>query len=126
MPIRTPGFSKKLTVNLTIRKKIICIPLINRNHEYISVLEALNKQHGGFDEDDKYFLNHISNYSSLIIEHINLQQEQEIINIARERIINHFSHELKTPLSSIANVFEFLSKEMNPAMSSRRRINGMR
>ena len=83
------------------------------------MLEALNKQHGDFDEDDKLFLNHISNYASLIIEYINLQQEQEIINIARERIINHLSHELKTPLSIIANVFEYLSKEINPECRER-------
>ena len=107
-------FSQQVDHQLNYQtKNIICSPLINRNHECIGVVEALNKHKGKFDDNDIFFLNHISTYASLLIEYINLHQEKEIINIARERIINHLSHELKTPLSIIASVFEFISRELD-------------
>lgn len=103
-------------------KNLICIPLVNRTQECIGVLEALNKEQGGFTEEDIHFLTHISNYATLVIEYLNLHQEQQFIKTVKERIVNHLSHELKTPLAIIANVIEFISREN----CSRNAVNGSR
>ena len=91
---------------------ILCVPLINRKKECIGVLEIVNKKRGEFTNDDREVLTHLSNYVAIALENAKLYRELKMIDRAKERVINHLAHELKTPISVLSGVIENLSKKL--------------
>ena len=91
-------------------KNIICIPLINWAGRCIGALQSLNKTSGDFTDDDRELLTFISNYVTVALENMRLFEELKDLNKARERAINHLSHELQTPLALIGAIFDRCSK----------------
>ena len=55
-------------------KNILCVPVKSKNR-ILGVLEALNKKHGDFDEDDEQALMALANQVAIAIENANLYQE---------------------------------------------------
>ncbi|MEW5910342.1 MAG: GAF domain-containing protein, partial [Thermodesulfobacteriota bacterium] len=103
---------------------ILCIPLLNRSRQCIGVLQALNKSSGDFSPEDLDMLTSISHYVAIALENAKLYEELKLMEKARERIINHLSHELKTPLAIIGaamlQLAKKLKKESNDAESYHR------
>ena len=93
-------------------KNILCVPLINRKKECIGALEIVNKKDGDFTNDDQEVLTHLSNYVAIALENARLYRELKMMDRAKERVINHLAHELKTPISVLSGVIGHLSKKL--------------
>jgi signal transduction histidine kinase len=93
-------------------KNILCIPLINRQRECIGTIEALNKGSGDFTDRDRELLTSVSHYVTVALENSRLYEDLKLLDKAKERIINHLSHELKTPLALISSAFEKISRTL--------------
>lgn len=86
-------------------RNMVVVPL--RARDRISgVLIAVNKKAGAFDEQDRRLLTMIASTVALSVENARFSREleeayQEVssLNRAKDRIIDHLSHELKTPVS---------------------------
>ncbi|MEJ2165438.1 MAG: GAF domain-containing sensor histidine kinase [Desulfobacterales bacterium] len=85
----------------------------------IGVLCAVNKKEGSFDPADVELLTAIANYVALPIENAAINEElkrsyQEVQNLnrAKDRVIHHLSHELKTPVSILSASLAILKKRL--------------
>ena len=99
-------------------RSMLDVPLQIDNH-MIGVLCAVNKKEGKFDNTDVELLSTIASMVALPIENarINdeLQQSYEEVksyNRAKDRVIHHLSHELKTPVSVLAASLNLLNKKI--------------
>jgi signal transduction histidine kinase len=94
-------------------RNILCVPLINRQKECIGTLQALNKNGGDFTQDDVEILTSLSDYATIALENSMLYEELKSMNKAKERAINHLSHELKTPLTLISATIAKISSSLS-------------
>ncbi len=85
----------------------------------IGVLCAVNKKEGSFNQPDVDLLAAVANYVALPIENAAIHEElkrsyQEVqsLNRAKDRVIHHLSHELKTPLSILTASLGLLRKRL--------------
>ncbi len=85
----------------------------------IGVLCAVNKKEGNFDRKDVDLLATIANYVALPIENASINealkrsyQEVQSLNHAKDQVIHHLSHELKTPVSILAASLSVLKKKL--------------
>lgn len=99
-------------------RNMVDVPL-RSSDRIIGVLCALNKKEGLFDQDDVELLNMIAGTVALSIENARYSKElqkayQEVmsLNRAKDRVINHLSHELKTPISVLLASLNILSKRL--------------
>ncbi len=95
-----------------VTRNILCIPLINRNKTCIGTLQVLNKKSGDFRSDDIGLLNSASHFIAIALENAMLYEQMDLMLKARERAINHLSHELITPLSIISGVLETIRRKI--------------
>ncbi|MEI6127748.1 MAG: GAF domain-containing protein, partial [Pseudomonadota bacterium] len=93
-------------------KNILCVPLISRRGNCIGVFQTLNKKTGVFNENDTELLVSLSHYVAIALENANLYEELKELDKVKERIINHLSHELKTPLAVLLAVLGQVSKKL--------------
>ncbi|GEM_PF-1758879 len=93
-------------------RNIFCVPLMNRQGECIGALQALNKVSGRFTDRDRDLLSSISCYVAIALENAKLYEELKALDRARERVINHLSHELKTPIAIISSALARISREI--------------
>ncbi len=93
-------------------RNILCVPLINRSHRRIGALQALNKNGGEFTGADVELLTSISHYVAIALENARLYEDLKLMEKARERVINHLSHELKTPLAVIGAALHQMGKKL--------------
>ncbi|WP_319408502.1 PAS domain S-box protein [uncultured Desulfosarcina sp.] len=99
-------------------KNMLDVPL-RIQERMIGVLCAVNKTEGAFDSGDVDLLGAVANLVALPIENarINeaLQRAYENVrglNRAKEQVIHHLSHELKTPLSVLSASLGLLEKRL--------------
>ena len=83
------------------------------------MLCAVNKKEGTFDQPDVDLLTAIANYVALPIENAAINEElkrsyQEVQNLnrAKDRVIYHLGHELRTPVSILAATLAILKKRL--------------
>lgn len=96
-------------------RNLLLVPL-RSSDRIIGVLCAINKKDGGFGESDVELLNMVAGTVVLSIENARFSEEvkqayREVssMNRAKDKVINHLSHELKTPgavLSASLNLLE--------------------
>lgn len=96
-------------------RNILCVPLINREKACIGILQVLNKNKGDFDDGDLTLMISMSHYVTIALENSRLYEELKSMNKARERVIDHLSHESKTPLSLISATVSSISKKVDQA-----------
>ena len=96
-------------------RNIACVPLINRQKECVGTLQALNKNRGNFTDDDVEILSSIADYATIALENSRLYEELKSMNKAKERAINHLSHELGTPLAIISSTLTKISSGLSQA-----------
>ncbi|MBC8440060.1 MAG: PAS domain S-box protein [Deltaproteobacteria bacterium] len=85
----------------------------------IGVLCAINKKERGFDQNDIEQLSMISGIVALSIENARFSEELKkahgevmSLNRAKDKVISHLSHELKTPVSVLSLSLSSLAKKM--------------
>ena len=99
-------------------KNLALVPLRTRDH-ITGVLSAINKKTGEFEPADLESLNTIAGTVALSIENARVSEElrkayQEVISLnrAKDKAINHLSHELKTPVAIVSSSLNLLTKRM--------------
>ena len=85
----------------------------------IGVLCAVNKKDGEFDQTDVEFLSAIASAVAFPIENARINaelrlsyEEVQTLSRAKDRVIHHLSHELKTPVSILSASLGLLEKKM--------------
>ncbi|WP_161626547.1 PAS domain S-box protein [Desulfatiglans anilini] len=99
-------------------RDILAVPLRSGDH-IIGVLLALNKQEGIFDQTDVELLMTVAGTLGLSIENARFADqirraymEVSSMNRAKDKVINHLSHELKTPISVLLLSLTILSRKL--------------
>ena len=98
-------------------RNILCLPLINRYRECIGTLQIFNKRSGDFTEDDREQLDAVSHYVTIALENAKLYDDLKVLDKAKERVINHLSHELKTPLAILLGMLAIIERHMGEAQN---------
>ncbi|MGE5839071.1 MAG: PAS domain S-box protein [Deltaproteobacteria bacterium] len=101
-------------------RNLALVPL--RSHEQVrGVLCAINKKDGDFVQADIELLEMIAGTVALSIENARVSAElkkayNEVtsLNRAKDKAINHLSHELRTPISILSGALTVLSRKMTP------------
>jgi len=85
----------------------------------IGFLTAINKKEGIFQQSDVELLNTIAGTVVLSVENARFSEElkqayKEVssLNRAKDKVINHLSHELKTPISVLYGSLRILAKKL--------------
>ena len=106
-------------------RNLLDVPLRSADR-IIGVLSALNKREGVFGQSDVELLSTIAGTVALSIENARFSDElkaayKEVtgLNRAKDRVINHLSHELKTPLAVLSANMNILERRM-PQESDKR------
>ena len=97
---------------------LLLVPL--RSHErVIGTLSAINKKEGGFDQSDIELLSMLAGTVALSIENARFAGELQkaymevsSLNRAKDKVINHLSHELKTPIAVLRTSLVTLEKRL--------------
>jgi PAS domain S-box-containing protein len=99
-------------------RNMLDVPL-RSGDRIIGVLCAINKKEGRFDQKDVELLNLIAGTVALSIENARYSKqiteaynELASLNRAKDRVINHLSHELKTPVSVLRGSLSILRDKM--------------
>ena len=110
-------------------RNMLDVPIQTQDRK-IGVLCAVNKKQGDFDEEDITLLSAIAGTAALPIENTRINDElnrsyEEVksLNRAKDKVINHLSHELKTPVAVLSASLDILNKRLtNDEGNSYRKI----
>ncbi len=99
-------------------KNVILVPLWIKDR-IIGILAADNKKAGDFDDTDLHTLETIAATVALSIENARVSRElrkayEELksLNKAKDKMISHLSHELKTPVAILLSSAKILAKRL--------------
>ncbi|HOP48387.1 MAG TPA: PAS domain S-box protein [Desulfobacteraceae bacterium] len=116
---KDPDFYAKVDSQLGFHSRnMLDLPL--RTYEKIrGVLCAINKKQGYFNQDDVDLLTMIEGTVALSVENARVNEElknsyEEVksLNRAKDKVINHLSHELKTPVAVLSGSLDLLMKKL--------------
>ncbi|MEW6671307.1 MAG: GAF domain-containing protein [Thermodesulfobacteriota bacterium] len=104
-------------------RNLVLVPLRGRGR-IVGVLCAINKKSGDFGHSDVELLSSISGTVALSIKNARVTEElkqayTEVtgLNRAKDKVINHLSHELKTPVAIITSSLGLLVKKISAVPS---------
>ena len=99
-------------------RNLLLVPLKGKER-IIGTLCAVNKKEGGFDQSDVELLSMLAGTVALSIENARFSTElkkayKEVysLNRAKDKMIDHLSHELKTPVAVLRTSFLILEKRL--------------
>ena len=99
-------------------RNLLLVPLRSRDR-IIGVLCAINKKNGRFDQGDMELLSLVAGTVELSIENARFSEEvkkayREVssLNRAKDKVINHLSHELKTPVSVLSGSLSIIARKL--------------
>ena len=69
-----------------------------------------------YNENDKELLDTLLNNLVVALKNAKLYEDLKVLDKAKERVINHLSHELKTPLAIIIGVLSRIRKRLDDAI----------
>ena len=99
-------------------RNMLDVPLRSSNR-IVGVLCAINKKEGVFDNTDVDLLSMIGGTVALYVENARVSNElkkayKEVtsLNRAKDNVINHLSHELKTPVAVLASSLNILTRKL--------------
>ena len=99
-------------------RNMVCVPLQTREKR-LGVLYALNKIDGSFTDEDVEIMVALSSNVALALENasyyeslINSHKELERLNRVKNKMLNHLSHELKTPLAIVEASLRILQRRL--------------
>jgi PAS domain S-box-containing protein len=124
-PLIVPDTSKDPALHLERDKRLgyqtknlLLVPL-RSSDRIIGVLCAINKKEGAFGQRDVELLGMIAGTVALSIENARFSDdlkkaymEVTSLNRAKDKVINHLSHELKTPISVLLGSLNVLKKKL--------------
>jgi PAS domain S-box-containing protein len=100
-------------------RNLLLVPL-QSSERSIGALCAINKKAGDFDQTDVELLGTIAGTVALSVENARFSEElkkayREVssLNRAKDKAINHLSHELKTPVSILSSCARILERSLN-------------
>lgn len=116
---KEPGFYHPVDEEMGFKtRNMIQVPM-RSSEKIIGVLCARNKKEGDFDQVDVELLTMITGTVALSIENARFSEElreayREVssLNRAKDKVINHLSHELKTPASILMASIDILAKRL--------------
>jgi PAS domain S-box-containing protein len=101
-----------------VAQNMLSVP-IKLKDRVIGVVSVVNKLQGQFDETDTDQLMMVASTVALPIENTRIHEELEqsyadlkILNQAKDQVINHLAHELKTPVSVVDAAMKLLGKKL--------------
>jgi len=117
---KSPHFFKGVDDKTGYRtRNMVDVPIRTRD-QMIGVLCAVNKKDGVFDQEDADLLSTIATTVALPIENARINEalkrsydEVQSLNRAKDRVIHHLSHELKTPVSVLSGSLSLLEKKLS-------------
>jgi len=99
-------------------RNLLLVPMRSRER-IIGALCAVNKKEGGFDQSDIDLLSMLAGTVALSIENARFSEELKkaytevsSLNRAKDKVINHLSHELKTPIAVLRTSLLTLEKRL--------------
>ena len=99
-------------------RNMLDAPIATRERR-IGVLCVVNKNEANFEQADVELLSTIAGVVALPLEHARINEQLkrsyedvQNLNRAKDRVIHHLSHELKTPLSVISASLKLLEKRL--------------
>jgi PAS domain S-box-containing protein len=100
-------------------RNLVLVPLKSSDRIF-GALCAINKKDGDFDESDVELLSMIAGTVALSVENARFAEEikqayREVtsLNRAKDKVINHLSHELRTPVSILSGSLSILTKRLS-------------
>ncbi len=101
-----------------VTRGILSVP-IKLKDRTIGVVSVVNKNHGNFDTTDIELLSIVTASIALPIENTRVHEELRLsyeelktLNHAKDKVINHLAHEIKTPVSVLSASMKLLSKKL--------------
>jgi len=114
-----PDYYSEVADRLPYNTDDILIVPLRSSERIIGVLCAMNKNEGEFDTADVEMLTLIAGGVALYIENVRFSGELKkaylevsSLNRAKDKVINHLSHELITPISVLSSSLNILSKKL--------------
>ena len=99
-------------------RNLVLVPL-KSSDRMIGALCAINKKEGLFDQTDVEMLSMIAGTVALSVENARFSEElkkayREVssLNRAKDKVINHLSHELRTPVAILSGSLNILSRRL--------------
>ncbi|MCP4401498.1 MAG: GAF domain-containing protein, partial [bacterium] len=116
---QSPYFLKKVDETAHYQtRNMLDVPIATRERR-VGVLCVVNKHEVGFEQADVELLSAIAGAVALPLEHARINEQLKrsyedvkSLNRAKDRVIHHLSHELKTPLSVISASLKLLEKRL--------------
>ena len=116
---KNPHFLHKVDEQSEYRtRNMLDVPIRVQDH-MIGVLCAVNKKDSRFDQEDVELLSTIASTAALPIENARINEalnrsyeEVQGLNRAKDRVIHHLSHELKTPVSVLTTSLNLIEKKL--------------
>jgi signal transduction histidine kinase len=116
---RDPRFNHDFDKQTGFRtRSVLCLPISGSHQELLGVIQVLNKKNrAAFDQEDESLLAGLNAHISVALEraqlieaYIEKDRALESQNHAKTKMIDHRSHELKTPLAVISGSCVLLQK----------------
>ncbi len=99
-------------------RSILCVP-IRSDSRITGILCAINKKQNPFDDNDMELMTMIAGTVGISIENARFAQalkeaylDVASMNRAKDKAINHLSHELKTPVAVLTGSLQILEKKL--------------